>query len=339
MTCPDRSPRRTSDSAPDIAPTIAPSAASGPVVMPRSRTPNGAPGRLVVRALTVLAVLLAAACAPEPAAAPGPTVDDERVADVAAARSVVADSAVALGNAVAALARDLRSVRLGTPADAEGRTAAVAAVRAGPLPDLRAALSAAGNTEIEGDTADVMAAAAAWQRARDAAGEVVAGTDPVLDMLERLVAAEAELPDLVASWDSPGARSQQLARFEETAVAADLIATELAEVGEQPPCGTAVQRRVLAAEAVAVGSRDLRALVAARDGDGFDVRRADLDGDPFQTGTPDVGLIAGDAEDAACWDGGAIATAAARVPAELDAMVAALNPADLERPSAGTPTG
>lgn len=190
---------------------------------------------------------------------------------------------------------------------------------------LAAAVDELEAVELEATTADVRSALEAVDRATSSATELVDATDVLMEAGRQLVATDARLEELTATWDQPGSRSEVVARLEETAAAA----SDLQADGPQA-CPGPMEVRSAAAAFVAEASRELRDRVAAHDGEGFDSRRADLDEAPFgRTDGAPRRLTAPTPDDDSCPALQEATAAVESVRGALQDMEEALNPTDL----------
>lgn len=266
--------------------------------------------------LLVVGCLVVSACTSEGA----PTTD--RVEAIARARDAVVGPAQDLGTAAAEVASRLDEV-VARPA---GDTIQAARSALDHLADARDAVVA---VELDDQTPDVQAAATALDDAAASAGTVEDAAAGVLEAAELASTADDRLADLVAAWDEAGSRSQLIARLQEVAAEADALAT--GGVGQAPAdCPGPVETREAAAAFVAEATRELEALVVARDGLAFDERRAELAEAPF--GVDDGGLARGPGasiDPASCPAVGQVESAATEVASALRALQEALNPDDL----------
>lgn len=277
--------------------------------------------RLPPRPLVVAAVLalVLVACqsgdGPSDAGAGG----EGRVEAIVEARDAVVEPAQALGTAAAEVASRLDEL-VARPDD--GAIAATGQA----LEELAAARDTVRGLELDTSVTDVRDAADALARAVDGADGLDASTATVVEAAGVATEVEAELEALVAAWDERGSRSELLARFDEVAARADELATTSTVDG----CPGPMEERVAAAEHVATATRELRDLVAARDGNGFDARRAELDEAPFGLGPGDVPRGTGSSIVAESCPAVAEAEDAASTVAEaLRSLQDALNPSDL----------
>ncbi len=285
--------------------------------------------------VTLALLLVAAVSACTGGGAPEGPDTDERIADVRLLRATVGEPAAAVGTAAATLVEALGELHADIPARPDAREQAVTTLRERDLARLGLVIEAlptdAGEDGASGP--DVAAADRALADIRSAAEALDAAAGADLDRLVRTAQVDGELEVLVATWDEPGSRSEQLARLEETATTAETLATELDAEADEGACPDPLARRAEAARTVASHSRELRELVAGYDGNEFDRRRAELVQDPYGTGALLADL---DTEDAACWrDASAVATAEDALVDAIGALEAALNPADLSEAPAG----
>ncbi len=269
-----------------------------------------------------VAVLALAACTAEPTAAPTP---EPRIAEVQAARQVVAEPAAALATATAKVVDATRALRTASDLAPDAGIAGLASAVDG----LSAARADLASITVGGDGPDVAAARQALDEAATAAGEVLDAVAAEREEVTTLTSIDGELLALTTAWDEPGSRSAQLDRLAEVDDEADAMASALADRNGVHPCADVFGRRAAAAEGVATTTRELADYVRVRDGAAFDARRAELAADPLGTsGSPlwveDARALSG------CWDAAApVLDAAAAVSAALADLQAALNPADL----------
>lgn len=276
---------------------------------------------LSIAAAVAVAVLLVA-CSSTPSEPPSDGERAARRAAVVETRELVVGPAQDLGTAAATVASRLDDVVKRPGEDT------VTVLREG-ITELEEAREEVEQLELDTSTPDVRAAdealddAVAGTRRMAEAGTVVATA------ADQASTAEQALTELVATWDEPGSRSELLARFDETALAADALAGE--ESGEPPQgCPGPLEARVDAARFVADATRDLRELVEARDGEAFDARRAELSDAPFghdDSGAPREHRHPIDPDE--CPAVGAARESAADVTRALQDLQAALNPEDL----------
>lgn len=284
-------------------------------------------------AAAVVAVLLGVpACTPSSGPEPAATDDaDERIATVLALRSAAGPPAAELGSAAATVTQQLADLRAALPVDPADRVAAAGELRDGALARLEDARDAVG-PELAGDAdgPDADAVRAALGDAVDAADALLAAATEDLVLLERAADADARLVRVVAAWEEPGSRNEQLGRLAEVAAEADTLAAELGPSDDVPGCSDAVARRARAAEAMADASRELRGLVERRRGEEFDARRAELASDPAASTRA---LVEADRGELDCWrEESPVVARAAEVAGSLEELEAALNPSDLASP-------
>lgn len=252
----------------------------------------------------------------------------DRVAEIRAARRAVGAQAQVLGTAATDVTARVSALRLGEPPGHRERLDLVDTLIEEAVSTLSSAVTAAEAAQIAGSAPDVIAARRAWDDAREAARQLVGAATTDLAQVERLAGIDARLGEIVTEWDTPGDHSEQLARFEELAARATALADELDGADERPACAEAFARRATAARHVAAASLELRDLVAARDGIGFDARREVLGADPYGLGRQHV--AAADVDDRKCWErDGATVVAGRAVEAALRDLEAALDPPDL----------
>lgn len=274
-----------------------------------------------IAAAVAVAILLVACSS---TASPPRTDGDvsERMAAVIETRELVVGPAQDLGTAAATVASRLDDV-----VERPGEDT-VAALREA-VTELEEAREDVEQLELDPTTPDVRAAADALDDAMAGARRMAEAGTVVATAADQASTAEQSLDELVATWDEPGSRSELLARLDETALAADALATD--EVGAPPEgCPGPVEARVEAASSVADATRELRELVEARDGEAFDARRAELSDAPF--GHDDSGAARQhrhpiDPDECPAVD--AARESAADVTQALQDLQAALNPEDL----------
>lgn len=276
--------------------------------------------RFLSTVLAVAAAVMLAACS----STSGDDVPDDdvarRVAAVTETRDAVVEPAQALGTAAADVAARLdQAVEQPTEATVEALRAAVT--------ELEQARTEVEDLDLEPTTPDVVAADAALDDAMAGARSMAEAATVVATAADQASTADQTLAELVATWDEPGSRSELLARLDETALAADALATD--GVGTPPEdCSGPLASRADAAVFVAESSRELRALVEARDGLAFDERRAELADDPW--GQREDGQDAARSIDPdGCPAVDVAEESAAMVVQALQDLQAALNPEDL----------
>ena len=275
-----------------------------------------------VLALTALSAVLVGCTGSGPETAQA-SARDARIAAVRAARDAVGDAASTLGEAANETDAQVSEVRLSEISAPSARRDAVNRVRAGALADLQTAIDAAADVTIPGDSPDVTAARAAWDRAQQDAAHLAAAARDDLGLAGSLADAEVKLDDVVAGWDQPGSYSQQLARFADLTDQARQVLDTLRAL-PPPPCSAYLQRRMDAAHAVISETVELRGLIQRRAGNEFDARREALAPDPFGIGALLSDL---DNKDASCWkERGRTPVAVADVRGALQDLVTALNP-------------
>lgn len=274
----------------------------------------------LARALLVLvAVCLTVGCTVEvgpddPASSP----TAERVAEVRAARSALEEPVSQLVAATVTVRASAEQAQVAAESGAGGRASGLRGTAA--LDDARAALAA---ITLEGEGPDVAAARAAVADALDAAASLATAARTEDDELAELLAAEDQLAEVRASWDRPGARSQQITRLDAAATDAAAIADRLEDGDDQQPCAGLRQRLGEAAATVAERSAELRDHAQRRDGEAFDEARARFDAEPA-LGDDDVAAAT------ACWTSrSAVVAAASRVEDAVVRLAAALDPEDL----------
>lgn len=270
----------------------------------------------------VAAAVLLAACSTAPRAPQAHDDATARRAAVVETRALVVEPAQQLGTAAATVAS-----RLGDVVERPGPDTV------GSLRDAVTALEEAreevDQLELDPTSPDVQAADGALDDAMAGARRMAEAGTVVATAADQASTADQALDELVATWNEPSSRSQLLARLDETALAADALAGD--EVGAPPPeCSGPVESTVAAASFVAEASRELRALVEARDGEAFDARRAELADAPFghdEAGTARVHRHPLDPD--ACPAVEAARVSATAVTRALQDLQAALNPEDL----------
>lgn len=284
-------------------------------------------------ALLLAVALLAGGCTgDEPDAAP---TADATVSEVRAARQAVAEPAVALHDAVSRLLAVVGELRASTVEEPDARLEELRTLPEEPLEELEEAIATAGEVELDGSSAPVVAAREALDDALAGARRALTAARADLAEQERAAEAHRTLRSLTGRWDAPGSRSQQLDRFAALARDADALATELEAVEPVAPCLTGIERRAAAARAVAEATRELRGHIEAYRGEQFDRRREQLADDPFGLEQP---LVTRDIAELGCWrDEAPLVTAAAEVRAALRGVEQALNPTTLN-PRTATPT-
>ena len=286
-------------------------------------------------AATLVAAVLLAACGPaagpvdgddptEPVASAGDD-RDERIAEVLAARALLAESVPAVVEAADGYVEGLRGVRNTEVASSERRAAAAAALPTTALDGAEAALE---GVDLEGDGPDVAAATAAVDAMLATVGEVRDLVAAEVDELRALADFDAELADLVDVWDAPGSRTPRRAQLDEAATEATALAEQARSAEPTVSCLDVWTHRAEAADVVAERSAQLRDLVAGSTGEEYDQARDEWRDDPTGLGTPPAEL---DASGMDCWDEGSPAPGAVTRLRELAADVqAALSPEDLE---------
>lgn len=276
--------------------------------------------RFLSTVLAVAATVMLTACSSTSGDA-GPDDDvARRVAAVTETRDLVVEPAQALGTAAADVASRLdHAVEQPTEATVEALRAAVT--------ELEQARTQVEDLDLEPATPDVVAADAALDDAMAGARNMAEAATVVATAADQASTADEALAELVASWDEPGSRSELLARLDETALAADALATD--GVGTPPEdCRGPLASREEAAVFVASSSRELRSLVEARDGIAFDERREELAADPWGQREADQGAARSiDPDDCPAVD--VAEEAATTVVQALQDLQAALNPEDL----------
>lgn len=273
--------------------------------------PRTLPRPLVVAVAAV--ALVAAACSG------GGQTPADRVDAIREAREALGAPAQQLAAAVADVEDGVAGLRSGPTERSVDELA-----RGGD--EVATAVDALEAVELDVATADVREAVEAVGRATSSATRLVDATEVLVEAGRQLVATDARLAELTATWDQRGSRSEVVARLEETAAAA----ADLRADGPQA-CPGPMEVRSAAAAFVAEASRELRDRVAAYDGEGFDTRRAALDEAPFgrtEGGAPRR-LTGPDPDDASCPALREATAAVEDVRRALQAMEDALNPTDL----------
>lgn len=284
--------------------------------------------RPVVATVAAVVVLLAA-CEQPPVRSSRLVVDEEgRVEQVRRARTALAAPVPPVVAASRAY-RDLVGEILAAPGDSEGRATSVTLADPSAVVAATDALAA---VELVGDGPDVRAARAAVAELTAAATAVVEAGAAELADLPPLAEADGRLAVLVAGWDEPGSRSQQVERLGTLEEEARAAATAFDGSPSALPCVGAWERRVAAAETVATRTAELRGFVSAFDGASFDAARSAYRADPYDTG----GVTLGDLDAAAassCWAASsAVVAGHERVEETVDALEEALDPPDLRAP-------
>lgn len=274
--------------------------------------------RPVVAAL-VWAALVAGCSVGTPADTETDSEHADRVRAVVNARDLVVGPAQELGTAAAGLSAALHDLA-GRP-----EPVLVTAVRSAAI-RLADAIDAVSSLTIEPSTPDTVAAVGALTEAGSEATVLRESALVVADAVDALTPTSERLAGIVARWDEPGSRSQLLDRF---AVAAAAAADIAASDDGPPGCPGPQQEQADAAAFVADATRELEDLIEARDGNGFDARRAELADAPYGT-AGGVPRALDDAVDPDACPALAEATDAARgVVDALGELQAALNPTDL----------
>lgn len=246
------------------------------------------------------------------------------------AREVLGNAISQLGAAVVATEETITALRLGDPAQPDGRRAAVEDARTGTLEALDDALSTTA-LDLPDEPAAVAEAQEAWEAAMTAGQELRDAAEADLDHTGHLAQIDAELAEIVTSWDTPGSYSQQVERFTSMRNRARSMATDLQEEEPRPGCSGATDRRRQAAEWVASATDELRTLIESRRGEEFDARRQELEAEPYGfegvDGQPDRLLGQLDEHDEECWQTeGATPTATRAFDAAIERIEQALNP-------------
>lgn len=287
---------------------------------------------------SVLAALLAAcSLLPAPATTPDP-VDpsrSERIDAIRSARLLVAPRALELTTAARDVVGTLGEFRAALPTGVAARRRGVTGLAERSVPPLREVVETRGSDDFLAelpDTDDVVAARAAWRDAAAAADRLVDAVEADLAVIDAHARIDGALRALRATWREPGSRNQQIERLGGTADAAAALAERARAIAE-PGCTTGSRRRAAAAERIAAGSRELRDLVAAADGEAFDAAVERLLAQPLV-----VRLVRRDVAEAACWlvDAPTVQRLD-EVLAAVGALEAALDPPALRTaPDAGT---
>ncbi|MDP9023275.1 MAG: hypothetical protein M3N57_11405, partial [Actinomycetota bacterium] len=183
--------------------------------------------RRVAALFAALSAVVGVACGPETSTAAG-----DRVNDIRRARAVLTEPLERVGTLAMTLTRDVTAVRLGDPPDPAERLAALDAVRAGVLNDLSTASAELADTDVVGSGPAMVDARAALADVTAAADAVAAGARADLEFVATLASADAELARLMAVWDQPGSRREQLTRLAEAADAAGELAVQLRATDE-----------------------------------------------------------------------------------------------------------
>lgn len=269
----------------------------------------------------VLALSLLVGCS-------GEEVDtaDVRITEIRDARAAVSEPAGELAQAAAEVFEAVEALRVDPPMQPSERLDHAVEVRRSRLPALDAALAAAADAEVTGDTDDIVAARSAWEQLRAEARDLRAAALEELGIIDAAANIELELIEITEGWDEPGSRSQQITRFGELEQRAEALAARIddAEVGD---CLTTFERRRDAAATVAERTDELRGLIERYQGNEFDELRSEYRQDPFGLEAP---LVALDREEADCWrEVSPLVAAWDRFQARLRELEEALNPPDL----------
>lgn len=272
--------------------------------------------RLAVAALTCILAVASAGCTPDPAA---------RVDRIQELRDELAAPASALGTAALGVEEAVRRLRT-DELSPEDRLALATAITEDALAELTRARDAAAAVVIEPDTGDARAASEAWAAANAASARLGAAARAEVETVRALARAHRAIASVIAAWDEPGQYSTQLIRLAEEADRARSVARRLRSVEDPVRCSSVVGDTRRAATAVALATTELRDLVVARSGEGFDDRRRELRRDPLGTGQDLEDLVV----DAACWtDASKVAELADLVRDHLSSLEAVLDPQDL----------
>lgn len=277
--------------------------------------------------LLLLAVLaaLVGACAP-PTSSGGEVVlsTDERVTEVRAAREVLGEPVATVRGEADRLVEAVADLWVSEGTSAQRATRAEE-LRLAPF---RGAVAALASAELDGQGPDVVAARGVVAALGDDGEALLAAAEAELEALSAVAPYDEELEALLAGWDARGSYSQQLASFDELAVAARELATTARDRTATPACTGLWERRAAAALTVAERSEELRALIRDRRGQEFDELRDDYRQDPYGLG----GLL-GEADAAAaadCWrDASALPGTLASIEDGAQELADVLDPADL----------
>lgn len=275
---------------------------------------------------TIICVaLLVAGCAPQDGSEP-----DADAQAIREAREVLGNAISQLGAAVVTTEETVTSLRLGDPAEPDARRAAVEDARTSTLQALDDALSTTA-LNLPDEPVEVRDAQEGWEAARTAAKDLRDAAEADLDHITRLADIDAELAEIVTSWDTPGSYSQQVERFTSMRNRARSMASELQDEEPRPGCSGATDRRRQAAEWVASATDELRTLIESRRGEEFDARRQELEAQPYGFegvgGTPTGLLGQSDERDEDCWRAeGATPTATKAFEDAIERIEQALNP-------------
>lgn len=281
-------------------------------------------------ALLSIALLVGACTGAEPVGAPSPS--PVPVAEIREARATVEGPAVALRDAAAEVVATVEALRASPPEDPAARREVLEQALDGPLGALEDAVAEVEDLQLEGGSDAVRQAAEALAAAAQRGEQTAAAAREDVAAQLGLAAADAELARLVAAWDRPGSRHDQMERLADIAAAAAALASELEDVEPVADCLDGPTRRAEAARHVEEATRELRDHVVAYRGNTFDERRAELAEDPYGSGGP---LAAGDARAIGCWRREApVVSAAEGLDRELGRLQDALNP----RPASPSPT-
>lgn len=286
--------------------------------------------RPVCGLLLLLFVLSACTSVGGTDAAPSPTPSTVSVAAIREARAAVADPAAELVAAARATTASVARLREQPPPAPAARTAATAAVADGPLARLEAAAAEARRVAISSPSA----VAQAWGEAVNAGAAVATTAAADLAVIVAAAEADAALADLVAAWDEPGSYSQQLTRLADVAAAAASLSQLLGARADVAECLSTFDRRSAAAARIEERTRDLRRLVAERQGGAFDQQRDSYRAAPLGGDAP---LVEQDAAEFRCWRTRApLAGASTRLEEALASLQLTLNPPALMESEPGT---
>ena len=275
---------------------------------------------------TIICVaLLVGGCAAQDGSEP-----DADAQAIREAREVLGNAISQLGAAVVATEETVTSLRLGDPPQPDERRAAIEDARTGTLQALDDALSTTA-LNLPDEPAAVRDAQEGWEAARTTGKQLREAAEADLDHTAHLADIDAELAEIIASWDTPGSYSQQVERFTSMRNRARSIARDLREEEPRPDCSSATDRRREAAEWVASATDELQTLIESRRGEEFDARRQELEAEPYGfegvDGSPSGLLGRSDERDDECWrTEGATPTAAQAFDDAIERIERALNP-------------
>lgn len=243
-----------------------------------------------------VALLLSGCVPPVPEPVVTPTLAPGDAA-VLAAREALGEPVVSVAAQVVGMWDRVHEVRHEVPRGVP-QGAAVDDLR-GDLDALQAQAEALRDTAAGLDRADaddrVADATAAATALADLAVDVVEAARTDLDALDPLVAVDAEMDQVVASWDERGSRSQREAAFAELVGVADELLRRVRRL-DVPSCTVLRTDRIRWAERIAVRTSELHVAVSGREGTRFDELRERYAQAPYGEDR----RIA-DAESAACW--------------------------------------